>query len=464
MQYIQEITLDLYQPNYVYVYAKQGDADARFLRIHLTANGVEFKPDTGVSAAFRALKSDGKSIDNPSVIEAGGTILACLTDQTLAVSGEVTADIVLKKGTEVISTLNFVIVVQPAPQGADLPSTNELGEMIQATADAVAAAESANTAAGKANTAAQGANTATEAANEAAALLEGMTVTVSDVEPGGKATAALTKQGDHYNLALGLVKGDTGPVSSVNGGTGNVVIGGKNLISNKSELIHLFQHYKEFSSLTKTADGLVINIIKYVPVEQALSVRLRNLGFNGIGGAYTLSFFAVSSAPCSLLVDLTDTEETEINIDTSAKKYIITHVFRGNEPYIQSNNINGFVDFTKPLNSEINEGITITISDLKLERGNVPTDWSPAPEDKADVPLQFDVSLPASGWVNGSQTVTDARFVAGDNIDWDVDVKGSCIPWNGITITEGQMVAKADIVPTTDMTWTATRREVRRDE
>lgn len=77
--------------------------------------------------------------------------------------------------------------------------------------------------------------------------------------------------------------------------------------------------------------------------------------------------------------------------------------------------------------------------------------------------LQFDIKLPASGWSNGSQTVKDARFVDGENIEWDVDVKGACIPWDGVTITEGQMAVQADIVPMTDMTWTVTRREVRRD-
>lgn len=54
----------------------------------------------------------------------------------------------------------------------------------------------------------------------AIAKINGLTVSVSTLSPGSSATAALTTVSDHYNLALGIPKGDKGDpgnVSSVNG-------------------------------------------------------------------------------------------------------------------------------------------------------------------------------------------------------------------------------------------------------
>ena len=230
MELVKEISLDIYeQPTYQYVNAKQFDNISRILKITLTDGETVLQPKSAEeSAVCRALKPDGTGVIDPATVEADGKITVALTDQMLACAGKVTVDIALvslANPSMIISTATFFIQVEGAPtSGKQITSTDEFLALVEATAAANKAAAAANDAAGKANTATGKADTATGRANTAAQLLEGMTVTATDVAPGGKATATLTKQGDHYNLDLGLVKGDTGPVSSVNGQTGDVQV------------------------------------------------------------------------------------------------------------------------------------------------------------------------------------------------------------------------------------------------
>lgn len=83
-----------------------------------------------------------------------------------------------------------------------------------ATANANTATGKANTAANTANTAATDANTAKDAANYAAVKINNMTVSATPVST-GTATAALSTVDGHYNLALGLPKGDTGATPQI---------------------------------------------------------------------------------------------------------------------------------------------------------------------------------------------------------------------------------------------------------
>ena len=72
------------------------------------------------------------------------------------------------------------------------------------------AASTANASAKTANASAAAANTATASANAAARKIDDMTVTATGLAPGEAPTAVLTDEDGHYNLALGLTKGDTG--------------------------------------------------------------------------------------------------------------------------------------------------------------------------------------------------------------------------------------------------------------
>lgn len=128
LQYIQPITLDVAGGNvYKYVYAKQGDGGSRYVCATILANGKAVDISDDLTAEFRAVKRDGKSVINPATINNDGTITVELTQQTLAVEGTVDADIIIKNSSgDVLSTASFKILVEKAPVGEQIDSENEL--------------------------------------------------------------------------------------------------------------------------------------------------------------------------------------------------------------------------------------------------------------------------------------------------------------------------------------------------
>lgn len=72
------------------------------------------------------------------------------------------------------------------------------------------AAKAATKSAETADASAEAADAATASANAAAKKIDDMTVTATGLAPGEAPTAVLTDEDGHYNLALGLTKGDTG--------------------------------------------------------------------------------------------------------------------------------------------------------------------------------------------------------------------------------------------------------------
>lgn len=152
MQHFQELTLDIFETNtYRSVEAKEGDGASRFLKITMTRNGEPFKPEDGSTVSFRALKEDGTSVFNPAMLNSDGTITAELTTQTLAYPGRVIADIFVQKGESNLSTLSFIILVDKAPIGKEVESTNEFLVLVEATGRAEAAAAAATKAAQEAS-------------------------------------------------------------------------------------------------------------------------------------------------------------------------------------------------------------------------------------------------------------------------------------------------------------------------
>lgn len=422
MKYIQEITLDIFSNGYVTINAKQYDDRARFVRVRLTANGMEFRPEEGVAAKFRALKPDGNSVFNDAVIEEGGTILVELTRQALACPGVTRADVSLQKGTGVISTLSFFVQVEPVPQGNGLDSKDELKALVDATAAANEATEAAKkteadmktaeTARAKAEEGRVKADTAREKRTDAAAkLLEGMTVSATKVPAGGSPTASLTKQGDHYNLGLGLVTGDTGAVASVNGGTGDVIIGCVNLLRNTNTFVGWEQQFESFPSevledgvVLCSASGLSTN--KYIGLKR---IEDRLLYEDYKGKTIVLSF-DIKSDDWSMVEEGTNTGFSGVAVQiglssgSSNGAYKLIRLNDGKFFY-NTNPENGkwIHMFTKPILLEDSlfsndaqeiEGFPYIMfqfmlrrngkvywRNFKMEVGTVATDWSPAPED-----------------------------------------------------------------------------------
>ena len=112
-----------------YVYAKQGDALSRNLSITLVDDDSALTFGSGERAALRVLKPDGTSRSENATIGNDSIISVELSDQILAVSGLIYADIVIYSGSTIIlSSEVFTIEAEAAPLGVNAPSdTNEIG-------------------------------------------------------------------------------------------------------------------------------------------------------------------------------------------------------------------------------------------------------------------------------------------------------------------------------------------------
>ena len=110
-----------------YVYAKQGDALSRNLSITLVDDDSALTFGSGERAAIRVLKPDGTSLAENATIGNNGVISVELSDQILAVSGLISADIVIYSGTTIIlSSEVFTIEAEAAPIGVNAVSENDV--------------------------------------------------------------------------------------------------------------------------------------------------------------------------------------------------------------------------------------------------------------------------------------------------------------------------------------------------
>lgn len=160
MNITQKITLDFTKKStFQYISAKQGDNCSRFVVITLTDNEDLYTPPDGVIVNFRAQKPDGTMVLNQASVNDDGTVTVELTQQILAISGNVFADLFLV-GTdhELLSSVSFIIRVEPAPVGHKIDSQNEFLVFLSAVEKAEQAATQA----------AQSAQRAEQAASQAA--------------------------------------------------------------------------------------------------------------------------------------------------------------------------------------------------------------------------------------------------------------------------------------------------------
>lgn len=134
MEYVQEITLELNSNTaYTTIGAKQGDSNTRKIKVHITRDGQDYnlRENNVDTAYFRFRKPDGKAIINSAtVVKEENYIALTLTAQTLSAAGRGYADIVLQNGSDVLSTVSFIIIVMSAPQVAEQAvSSDEFGQL-----------------------------------------------------------------------------------------------------------------------------------------------------------------------------------------------------------------------------------------------------------------------------------------------------------------------------------------------
>lgn len=118
------------------IYAKQGDYDTRFVRVHFRSGGRAFDMSDASSTEIRVLKPDGKITINRGVLEEDSAVYP-LSQQSINVSGEGRAEFMLydKKGY-LISTVPSRLVIIAAPSGdMAAESTDEFAGMRDDLAD-----------------------------------------------------------------------------------------------------------------------------------------------------------------------------------------------------------------------------------------------------------------------------------------------------------------------------------------
>ena len=110
----------------------------------------------------------------------------------------------------VIPSLDELLAQIAATESAAKAANQAASAANSAATSAVQAASAADTNASAANSAANAATSAASAASAAATKIDDMTITATGLAAGAAPTAKLTEVNGHYNIVLGLPKGDKG--------------------------------------------------------------------------------------------------------------------------------------------------------------------------------------------------------------------------------------------------------------
>lgn len=209
-----------------------GDKDAHIFELSLY-RGAEEVDLSGASAQGYFIRADGYTVPITGAIS-GNVVTLTLSDGCYYVVGNFnliikvsTAEIrksvfwcngyVVRSMTDaivdeenVIPSLDELLAQIAAAESAAKAANQATSAANSAATSASQAASAANTNASKANSAANSATAAATTATEAATKIDDMTITATGLAAGAAPTAALTEVDGHYNIALGLPKGDKG--------------------------------------------------------------------------------------------------------------------------------------------------------------------------------------------------------------------------------------------------------------
>lgn len=170
MEILQTISLDFGKDTEpITVFAKQGDAETRYIEISLLNKGQKYSLEAGITARLHITKPDGKIVLSDASITSATTIRAELSKQALAAPGIAVAEIGLYKGNALLSSQLFYIRIEKRAYSDDaMESTDEYKCLIDALNEVDPAVKRAESAAAKAEQQAQAAKIATDDANAAA--------------------------------------------------------------------------------------------------------------------------------------------------------------------------------------------------------------------------------------------------------------------------------------------------------
>lgn len=246
--FIQRQTIELTQSNPVLVRDQplvKSDVQALVWIVTIKKNGVPVDL-TGATASLycaRSLSEDesGGTTYSEATVESGGEVKAVLPRDAANIPGPVGCTIrVTRDGASVAVARMAVMAIDPTgddilDEGKRIPSLDEImasiarcdaaaekaegaaasvGDALKQVASAIeaanGAASDARNAAGQATDGASAAKTAATTATEAATKIDDMTITATGLAAGAAPTAELNVVDGHYNIVLGLPKGDKG--------------------------------------------------------------------------------------------------------------------------------------------------------------------------------------------------------------------------------------------------------------
>ncbi len=148
---------------------------------------------------------------------------------------------------------------------------------------------------------------------------------------------------------------------------GGLVFGGRNLLLNSQRYNHT--GWKSFNGGTRTPAGnLGITITKqaHIIISNAIVSGVTSENFV-VGERYVVSFEYFGST------------RFEVNIGAKINTLVVPNATARGKfemSYIHDATFNGYFYITN-----VNDGTNVTIRNLKIEKGNKATDWTPAPED-----------------------------------------------------------------------------------
>lgn len=246
--FTQHQTIELTQSNPVLVRDQpivKSDVQALVWIVTVKKNGVPVDL-TGATASLycaRALSEDGSggTTYSEATVESGGEVKAVLPRDAANIPGPVGCTIrVTRDGASVAVARMAVMAIDPTgddilDEGKRIPSLDEImasiarcdaaaekaegaaasvGDALKQVASAIkaanGAASDARNAAGQATSGASAAKAAATTATEAATKINDMTISATGLAAGAAPTVELTEVGGHYNIVLGLPKGDKG--------------------------------------------------------------------------------------------------------------------------------------------------------------------------------------------------------------------------------------------------------------
>lgn len=209
-----------------------GDKNAHTFELSLY-RGAEEMDLSGASAQGYFIRADGYTVPITGAIS-GNAVTLTLSEACYYVVGNFnliikvsTAEIrksvfwgngyVVRSTTDaivdeknVIPSLDELLAQIAATEAAAKAANQAASAASSAATSAAQAASAAGTNASAANSAANAAKAAASAASAAATKIDDMTITATGLAAGAAPTAKLAEVGGHYNIALGLPKGDKG--------------------------------------------------------------------------------------------------------------------------------------------------------------------------------------------------------------------------------------------------------------